>query len=154
MNLTEFFTKASLEKYAGGKGETDSQRHGFKELEYKESDWYYRDSYTGFFRSWGQTVIYEKDQPVWIHLYGGGMEPEHKDDKDFAIQTFLFLKKALTEGLKQKGFRPRGPDDFKYDKWEYACAWEGTIEKFFGSEKISFKGKVVFTHDFLGGLIV
>jgi hypothetical protein len=30
----------------------------------------------------------------------------------------------------------------------------GDITRFEGHEKILFKGKVVFTHDFLGGLIL
>ena len=51
--LNRFLGKAMLETYAGDGVKVKSQRSGFKELEYKEGDWYYRDSYTGFFRSWG-----------------------------------------------------------------------------------------------------
>ena len=33
------------------------------------------------------------------------------------------------------------------------CEWSGDISDFIGSERISFDDKVVFTHDFRGGVI-
>ncbi|MFH1364592.1 MAG: DUF5680 domain-containing protein [Candidatus Aenigmatarchaeota archaeon] len=149
----KFFNKATLETYAGSGEETDSQREGFIELEYKEGPWCYRDSYAGFFESWGQTVIWHDGKPFWTHLYGGGMVPEFHGNAEFAKQTFTFLKKALTAGV-QDDFKPRGPDNFKEGDWEYSCEWEGDVKNFKGSEKILFQDKVVFTHDFLGGLII
>jgi hypothetical protein len=80
------------------------------------------------------------------------MVSEHHGDLAFAHETFDFLKKALTEGEKVKAFQPRGPKSFEDGDWKYSCTWKGDIRKFEGSEKILHKGKVVFTHDFFGGL--
>jgi hypothetical protein len=152
--LNQFIGKASKATYASGGGKVDQpQRAGFKELEHREGDWYYRDSYTGFLRSWGQEVVWHSDQPFWTCLYGGGMTDENMNEK-FALETFSFLKKALSEGDKETMFQPRGPKYFEDDNWQYHCEVEGTIEKFKGHEFISHGGNIVFTHDFSGGLII
>jgi hypothetical protein len=117
--LDEFLGKAALATYAGG-GEVDpskpdfvSRLPGFKELEYKEGDFYYRDSYAGFFRSAGQEVVWFKNVPVWSQCYAGGMTQKNCNDEKFAKETFDFLKKALSQGEKRAAFQPRGPKNFK-----------------------------------------
>jgi len=152
--LNRFLGKASLATYAGGGPEARPQRPGFRELEYKDGNWEYRDSYTGFFRSWGQEVVWHNGQPYWTQLYGGGMVEELINNETFAHQTFDFLKKALSDGEKQEEFQPRGPSSFTDGDWEYSCEWQGDIANFEGHEKILLNGKVVFTHDFMGGLIL
>lgn len=105
--LNNFLGKAALATYAGGGEKVDpsipgfvSRFPGFKELEYKEGDFYYRDSYAGFFRSAGEEVIFYKGRPVWVQHYYGGMEPEYFKNEKFARETFTFLKKALSHGEK------------------------------------------------------
>lgn len=151
--LHQFMVRASKATYASGGGETESWRKGFKELEYREGDWYYRDSYTGFLRSWGQEVIWHKDVPIWSCLYGGGMSAENMDTT-LAGETFGFLKQALLSGDKVNTFQPRGPVDFQDDTWKYHCDLTGDITKFKGDEYISNHDAIVFTHDFIGGLVV
>ena len=146
--------KAAKATYASGGGKVDEPwRKGFKELEYSDGEWYYRDSYTGFLRSWGQEVIWFKDQPFWTCLYGGGMTDENMDST-MANDTFTFLKKVLSSGEKENQFQPRGPEDFQDGEWQYHCEVKGTIEKFNGDEFIRINGKIVFTHDFVGGLVI
>ncbi len=153
-HLNKFLGKASKETYAGGGGKVDEPwRKGFNELEYTDGDWCYRDSYTGFLRSWGQEVVWHKDEPYWMCLYGGGMLGEYMNSS-FANETFSFLKKALSAGDKEDRFQPRGPKDFAEGRWKYHCEVTGGIEKFDGHEEISCDGNVVFTHDFVGGLII
>lgn len=82
------------------------------------------------------------------------MEKNFHNNAKFAHQTFTFLKTALSAGEKQRKFQPRGPKKFVDGDWEYICQWQGNIAKFKGKEKILFKKKIVFTHDFLGGLII
>jgi hypothetical protein len=151
--LNRFFGEASKATYAGGGKEVESWHKGFKELDYMSGDWYYRDSYTGFFRSWGQEVVYYKDKPFWTSLYGGGMTDESQGDNEFAIKTFGFLKKAMSAGEKSSQFQPRGPKSFDEGEWSYSCEFKGDIKKFQGSEKIHFRGEVVFTHNFIGGIV-
>ena len=158
--LNNFLGKATLATYAGGGKNIDpskpdfiSRFKGFKELEYKEGDFYYRDSYAGFFRSAGEEVIWFKEKPVWTQCYGGGMEEKFCEDEKSAKETFSFLKKALSCGEKSSSFQPRGPKEFKNGEWEYYCALQGDITDFEGNEKILYKGNIVFTHKFFGGLL-
>ena len=151
--LNGFLGRASKSTYAGGGGETDSWRKGFKELEYSEDGWYYRDSYTGYLRSWGQEVVWHNDKPAWTCLYGGGMTEDHMDSV-FADKTFVFLKQVLSAGDKEIIFQPRGPKKFSDGDWKYQCTFDGDISKFSGNESISYKNEVIFTHEFFGGLVI
>lgn len=153
IELNKFMGRASKATYASGGGKVEPWRKGFKELEYRDGDWYYRDSYTGFLRSWGQEVIWYKDEPVWTCLYGGGMESKNMD-ANFANTTFDFLKKVLSAGDKENAFQPRGPENFQDGDWEYRCVLSGDITKFKGNESISQNNQIVFTHDFVGGLVI
>lgn len=153
-SLKQFVGKAALATYAGGGGETKSQRLGFRELEFAEGDWSYRDSYAGLFRSWGQEVVWYSGKPFWNQIYGGGMSDAHLGDEKFALETFSFLKKALSAGEKKGSFQPRGPEDFTGGDWQYTCSWSGNISDFQGDEKILHNGEIVFTHVFKGGLIL
>jgi len=152
--LNNFFGKAALNTYAGGGQEIDPEEEGFKELEYRERNWYYKDSYTGFFQSWGRETIWYNKKPIWMQIYGGGMSKKFQNNAQFAHETFDFLKRVLSAGEKQKEFQPRGPKSVVENEWEYSCNWKGDITKFKGHEKIIFKKVTVFTHHFLGGLII
>ena len=151
--LNKFLGKAALGAYAGGGKGVEPQRDGFIEYEYREDDFYYRDSYAGYIRSAGQEVVWYQGKPVWIQSYMGGMTPEHREDAEFAGETFSFLKKALSHGEKIESFQPRGERNFKDGDWKYQCEWTGDITEFKGGEKILYKGDTVFTHDFFGGLL-
>ncbi len=151
--LHAFIARASKATYASGDGKTKSQRKGFIELEYSEADWCYRDSYTGFLRSWGQEVVWYKNKPIWTCLYGGGMSKAVMNAVS-AIETFTFLKMAFLAGGKESTFQPRGPHDFVKDSWSYHCEYDGDITKFNGQEYIRKDKTVVFTHSFIGGLVI
>ena len=132
--LNEFLGKAALETYAGGGPNLDPEKaeRGMKELEYgnPEDEWYYKDSYGGFFQSWGREVVWHNQKPFWVQIYGGGMESEHQRDTKFTHQTFDFLKNILSAGEKRSSFQPRGPNSFNDGDWSYSCRWQGDITKF------------------------
>ncbi|MBI4450480.1 hypothetical protein HY642_00770 [Candidatus Woesearchaeota archaeon] len=69
-----------------------------------------------------------------------------------AKQTFAFLKKALQRVEASRPFR--GPRYFVDGDFEYVDESEGDITRFKGIERIFFKGKEVFSQDYIGGLIV
>ena len=56
---------------------------------FKQGDWGYRDSYTGFYRSSGSEVVRYQNQVVWVSNYCGGMA---KGMEVKAGETFDFLK--------------------------------------------------------------
>lgn len=153
-DMNRFLGKAALASYAGGGAETTPERQGFRELEYTEGRWSYRDSYTGYIRSWGTELVRYDGELIWNTLYGGGMTPHYRGDAEFAHRTFEFLKQAFRTGEKKELFQPRGPKNLKDGDWEYRCDWNGDITEFSGHEAILYKGGVVFTHEFMGGLIV
>lgn len=148
--LHGFIKKAASATYAGGgKPEETPERPGFTELVYSEGDFSYRDSYVGFYRSWGTETVRFQGQPVWVSLYGGGME---EGFEDLALQVFDFLKKALSQ--KDAGSTSfRGPEHFEDNGWKYSYLQTGDIAKFSGSEEIFHEEKIVFTHKIIGGFV-
>ena len=150
--LAKFLVRAKKQTYAGGGKEVSSQRPGFKELEYTEGAWNYRDSYVGFFSAPGQEVVRLNDSPVWSMAYNGGMKPEYHNDVVFTEKVFNFLIKAL--GTVEESMPFRGPKNLKDGDFEYINVVEGDATNFKGHEKILFKGKEVFNQDYFGGLII
>ena len=150
--LNQFLYDANAKGYAGGGKEIKAQRLGFKEIEYKSGDWYYRDSYSGFFFAPGQEIIYLKRKPIWAMAYSGGMKEKYHGDAEFAGETFGFLKKALMAMDRKKPFR--GPEKLEEDDYRYESKIVGDIKDFIGKEKIFYKNKIVFEQNFIGGLII
>lgn len=150
--LRRFLVKAKVSAYAGNGKEVGPQRPGFKELEYKEGCYEYRDSYCGFYSAPGQEIVRFNGRPIWNMAYSGGMKKEFHGDLKFAKQTFNFLKECLKKVTIEKPYR--GPDNFKENGYEYINKVEGSIEEFKGLEKILFKGKVVFEQNYMGGIII
>ena len=153
IGLAQFLINAKKQTYASGDAKRVSpQAPGFKELEYTEGDWNYRDSYSGFYRAPGREVVRFKGKPVWDIHYVGGMKLGCYDDEQLAKNTFAFLKKALMLVKESKPFR--GPERFQEGDYEYLCNVEGDITDFKGRERILFKEKEVFVQDYFGGLII
>ncbi len=148
--LATFIYQASLSTYVGGGAyEKIVERPGFLEMAYKQGGWYYRDSYTGYYRSSGSELVRFQDQIVWASNYCGGMVDGYEN---LADDTFSFLKKAIISKPKDKqSFR--GPDNFKDEVWEYRYQQIGDVISFSGHEEIYHNGIVVFSQDIIGGLI-
>jgi len=150
--LSRFLVKAKIGAYAGEGKEIKPERAGFKELEFKAGEWYYRDSYSGFFYAPGQEIVRIKGRPVWAMAYSGGMREKYHGDYDFAKQTFGFLKEALKRVKASAPFR--GPKLLKIGDFKYENKIFGDIKDFRGEERIIYKGKEVFKQYYQGGLIV
>lgn len=153
-DLIEIRRKSIELGYASGKKpEADPLRDGFKGFVYKDGEWEARDSYTGYFRSWGEESVRFKNLPVWVCLYGGGMTDKYLGDSELAHRTFEFLKFVLITQTAMDKFNPRGPNGLRDGDWFYENEFIGDITKFRGSEAIKNKNEIVFTHDFIGGLV-
>ncbi|MBD3155384.1 MAG: hypothetical protein GF368_01890 [Candidatus Aenigmarchaeota archaeon] len=150
--LCQFLVKAKIQTYAGDGKRVEPERSDFKELEFSEGEWCYRDSYTGFYRAPGQEVVRYKGKPIWIMSYSGGMKPKYHEKLKFSKQTYNFLKEALKRVKVSSPFR--GPESFKKGDYEYINKVEGNVKAFKGEEKIFYKGEEVFSQDYIGGLIV
>ncbi|MFA6089341.1 MAG: DUF5680 domain-containing protein [Candidatus Woesearchaeota archaeon] len=150
--LSEFLVRAKVKTYAGNGKEIKPERYGFRELEYKEGEFEYRDSYSGFYSAPGQEVVRFKGEPIWVMAYSGGMIKKYQSDFEFALKTFDVLKDALKKVDSSKPFR--GPENFSKGEFVYESKVVGDVTWFKGFEKVKFKGKVVFSQDYIGGLIV
>ncbi|HOX29958.1 MAG TPA: DUF5680 domain-containing protein [Candidatus Paceibacterota bacterium] len=148
MEINEFLVKAKINTYAAsGEGGESVLADGCKELLYKEAEWNYRDRYFGFDPFIGEEIVFRDGQAVWgMNYYGrvisGIVEPR---------QIFCFLKKALRLVSEDRPFR--GPAIFQEGDWSYANASKGEVDKFEGTETVSFNGKVVHELKYHGGNI-
>jgi hypothetical protein len=150
----ELFLKSSFSKcYLGEfKKASNIQRPSFFEMEYAESDWNYRDSFTGFYSSSGQEIIRYKGNPVWSSSYGGGVTDKYIGNLKFFTKLESFLIESLSQDSGDS-FSLRGPELFEKEDWRYICKSDGDMQNFSGIEEIQFKGEKVFEHRFFGGLI-
>jgi len=149
--LAKFLVKAKVQTYAGDGKEIKPQRPGFKELEYKEGDWDYRDSYSGFFMAPGQEIVRFRNKPVWAMAYSGGMIKDYKKLL-LAKRTFSFLKEALALVPLNAPFR--GPKKLTKKNWKYINSIKGDLTDFKGNEKIYHNNKLIFEQNYIGGLII
>jgi hypothetical protein len=156
--LAGFLARAKKATYAGNGREVDPERPGFKELEYIEGDWNYRDSYAGFFRAPGQEIVRLQNEPIWTMSYDGGMSPDFKDDVEFATRTFGFLKRALLEIPENAPYR--GPQGSWNDStgWVYENSFDGDLTDFRGCEmiwtRLDERSTLVFSQSYMGGLVI
>lgn len=151
-DLRDFLVEANKHGYAGGAKEVKAQRPGFNEIGYARGDFYYRDSYAGHYFAPGQEVVYFKDKPVWAMAYAGGMTFDRHGDTKLDKLIYEFLKNALLAMDPEKPFR--GPEHFKENDLAYQSEVTGEIKDFAGNEYIEYKGEIVFSQNFIGGLIV
>lgn len=171
--LARFLVRAKRASYAGDGKEVSPQRPGFREHEYVEGDWNYRDSYTGYYMAPGQEVVRFQGNPVWHMAYSGGMNPKLFEAREFTERTFEFLKTALSKVPVSLPFR--GPASLTLlgggeEAFEYMCSNHLDIRNFTGKETIRYRGRAindfaknrsnfwnasepVFEQDYIGGLI-
>lgn len=152
--LAKFLVKAKTQTYASTSSkEIKPERPLHKELEFSEGELYYRDSYVGFFQAPGMEEVRDKTgKTIWTMAYSGGMTEKFQGNLEFALETFGFLKKALSEVIENTPFR--GPKYFAEGKWKYVNRFKGNIRRFSGKEKILFNGKEVFSQEYIGGLVL
>jgi len=153
--LAKFLVRAKTNTYASLKSkEIKSERPNHKELEFEDGDFYYRDSYVGFFQAPGMEEVRlgKEGKIIWTMAYSGGMLPEFHGDLELAKSAFTFLKEALS--LVSEEMPYRGPKKLKREDWEYFNSVNGDIKRFSGNEKIFFKRKEVFSQEYIGGLVI
>lgn len=151
--LKKFLIEASNHGYAAGGERVAPQRPGYKELEYRQGDWYERDSYVGHYQAPGMTTVYFKDVPVWTCAYGGKVIEKFYPQVE---EIFTFLRKALLrKDLKKAEDVPvRGPSEFNEGDFRYTFSFEGDMACFYGRERIYLKGELVFFQDIIGGFVI
>ncbi|MDO5446051.1 MAG: DUF5680 domain-containing protein [Eubacteriales bacterium] len=141
--LISFLIEAKKKTYAGKGAESPSSRPCSHDLQYREGEYLYIDSYLGGESFSGEEAVWHNGMPVWTMNYSGRVtgEPFSGD----------FLKEALKRVPEEKPYR--GPEHYEEDPWSYCCRTDGTPEWFQGYESICYQEKQVYECFFFGTVV-
>ncbi|MRN54506.1 hypothetical protein GJB61_16100 [Paenibacillus sp. LC-T2] len=144
-----FLLTAKKATYAsqGDEASVEPLLAGFRQLEYQKGEYFYRDLYVGMSFFAGQESVYFRNEPIWTMTYGGGTGNEQRVFEVRAIYTFL--REALSVVSQESPYR--GPSTYVQAEYQYLNDNQGTLERFFGTEKILLKGKEVYSLQYCGG---
>ena len=142
-SIVSFLIKAKQATYAGKGAETVSSRTGSHDLEYRENNLMYYDTYLGGDRFAGEEALWISDIPYWSMNYIGRVtgSPFSGD----------FLKEALLHVPEDKPYR--GPEKYVNGDYAYSCSVKGDFDWFRGTETICYRGEPIYECLFHGGLI-
>lgn len=138
MTLIEFLIKAKENTYADGmKYKVSSTSPNSIDYHYEENDYIYHDTYFGSKEFYGEEIVYIKSLPIWHMKYKGGL---------LNGETTDIYNKVLKPALKKidNELPLRGPKIFMVGNYKYTFESIGTIENFYGIEKIYKKDKLVY----------
>ena len=141
--IIQFLIRAKCATYAGKGAETASSRPSSHDLEYREGDLMYLDTFLGGERFAGEEALWIGDVPYWSMNYVGRVTgtPFSGD----------FLKEALLRVPFEKPFR--GPQEYSDGDYTYKCEVSGDFEWFQGYETIEYRGAVIYDCYFHGSTI-
>lgn len=88
---------------------------------------------------------------VWSISYAGGVVRATPGGSEDVSRVYSFLRKALREIREDRPFR--GPSQFVEDEFEYRNQAVGSIETFWGSERITQNRAMVYRLRYAGGSI-
>jgi hypothetical protein len=142
--FVQFLIKAKQNTYAGDGALSPPSRPVSKDLTFRQGDYLYLDTYLGDEDFIGEEAVWHQQKPIWAMNYYGWMLVSSVP-RGFG----QFLKKALQNVPVEAPYR--GPAHFQDGPFEYACTWQGDIDRFEGQEQILFGGKVVYQLLFHGG---
>ncbi|NFO15668.1 helix-turn-helix transcriptional regulator [Clostridium botulinum] len=141
--LIQFLLKAKKETYAGHGKEIKASRIASHDLEYKDGEFYYYDSYIGGERFGGEEAVWIKNKPYWCMNYYGRVIGENFNGE--------FLKDALLNVPYESPYR--GPALYQNGEYTYHCKTEGSFEFYQGYEEIFYDGKKIYECIFNGGIV-
>ena len=147
--LAEFLVQAKRATYAarGDEASVTPLLSGSRQLEYRLGNVLYRDIYVGSEFFVGQETVYENDKPVWAMSDAGGMASTTVN----ADEVYPFLQKALRQVEAASPYR--GPGLIRGDDFQYTSQTNGTLENFWGIERISRNRGVIYELRYHGGRI-
>ena len=149
--LAGFLLRAKRATYAaqGDDATVPPLLPGWRQLEYREGDLFYRDIYVGLAAFAGLETVYRASVVQWSMAYAGGVLVGASDTQ--TRQVYAFLRDALKRGTAEAPFR--GPARHEAFGYEYVNEWRGGIEEFSGAELIRRDGAVVYQLTYAGGRV-
>ncbi|NLL77958.1 MAG: helix-turn-helix transcriptional regulator [Clostridiales bacterium] len=142
-DITDFLIRAKRACYAGHGQEVGASRHNSHDLEYREDDLYYYDTYLGSECFGGEEAVWKSDNPIWCMNYCGRVTGEHFSGD--------FLKAALAAVPYDMPYR--GPALFQSGSYTYHCKVEGNFGWYQGCEEILHERIKIYECYFHGGTI-
>jgi hypothetical protein len=146
--LETFIVKAKAATYVGDGAKSRACRPGSHDLQFREGNFAYLDSYFGGTDFIGEEVVYYQNRPVWaMNYYGRILKPELIE----AAEAGSIIKQSLT-AMYQEG---RFLGGFQYDMGNgvYTDTSDGDVASFTGKEWITRQGIVVYALVYHGGLV-
>jgi Domain of unknown function (DUF5680) len=150
--FVDFLLRAKRYTYAsqGDEATVTPLVFGTKQLEYRDGLFFYRDIYVGMAYFVGQEIVSHQDHPVWSMSYAGGVVPAIKDRA--AIRAiYACLRLALRQGTVAQPYR--GPAMVQEGSYVYTNQSEGTLEAFWGHERITDHAQPVYELHYSGGIL-
>ncbi|MBN1976870.1 MAG: hypothetical protein JW918_05665 [Anaerolineae bacterium] len=146
--LGKFIVKAKAATYVGSGAKSPSCRPGSHDLQSRDGDFAYLDSYFGGADFIGQEVVYCKGEPVWAMNYCGRIL---KPEMVAAAEAGKIIKQSLSAMYREGRFL----GGFEYDTGDgvYTDTSEGDVTAFTGKEWITREGVRVYELVYHGGLI-
>ena len=147
--LCAFLVEAKTNTYAAGDvAEKILENDQSTTLIYENGDLRYHDNYFGGEPFGGREVVFLKDDPIYIMVYYGLVQPSVSDFD----RVYVFLQKALSLIPESHPFR--GPNEYVDGDLIYKNTYTGGVDHFFGEEVISSTdGKELYRARYAGGFI-
>jgi hypothetical protein len=151
-SLASFLLEAKRRTYAsqGDAATVTPLLPGTAQLEYRAGPFFYRDIYSGMAYFVGQEIASYQDRPVWSMSYAGGVIPSITDPAAVGA-IYAFLRLALRQGTATQPYR--GPQVLREGSYRYSNQIEGALDAFWGHERITDGGHLVYELRYSGGLL-
>jgi transcriptional regulator with XRE-family HTH domain len=141
--MIDFLIHAKRSTYAAKGAECSPTRLDSHDLEYRDGDYFYYDTYLGGDKFCGEEAVWYKNVPIWCMNYIGRLL-----DDNFSGD---FLKEALLLVPKESPYR--GPNLYQNGDYLYHCSVTGEFEWYQGKEEIFCKNQKIYECIFHGGMI-
>jgi len=144
--LARFLLRAKQQSYAADDpSRLHSLEDGGLEVRHAEAEFSYRDRWYGGARFTGQELAWRGGRLVWSMNFYGVTEAAAP------ARFFHFHKRALRE--PPQGFPVRGPALLRDGDLTYVNDWSGSLEAFWGAERVFEGERQLFRLGYHGGLL-
>jgi Domain of unknown function (DUF5680) len=150
--LVNFLLQAKRHTYAsqGDEATVPPLLPGTKQLEYRDGLFFYRDIYVGMAYFVGQEIVSYQNHPVWSMSYAGGVVPAVTDRAAIG-GIYACLRLALRQGTGDQPYR--GPAVVREGPYVYTNQSQGSLEAFWGHERIINDTQPVYDLHYSGGIL-
>ncbi|NLX11719.1 MAG: hypothetical protein GXY36_18900 [Chloroflexi bacterium] len=147
-SLHAFILRAKTATYVGGGAKLLPYRLGSKDLQFRDGDWAYHDSYVGESDFMGEELVYYQDQVVWgMNYFGRILRPDLTTAAEMGQMIMQSLSRMYAEG------RFLGAFEHSAGSLRYVDSNSGDVTFFTGLETIYRDDEPVYELVYHGGLI-